>query len=104
MFPGYHNGMELQDDELLDLYGFGVPQLEGFHYETSLDLNMDYYCIELSPFPKQLCTIMLPFGKYEYQHLPMGLCNFSRKISELMLGLDYVGVYIDDILVLMHSG
>jgi hypothetical protein len=25
MFPGYHDGMELQDDELLDLYEFGVP-------------------------------------------------------------------------------
>jgi hypothetical protein len=25
MFPGYHDGMELQDDELLDLYKFGVP-------------------------------------------------------------------------------
>jgi hypothetical protein len=27
MFLRYHNGMELHDDELLDLYKFGVPAL-----------------------------------------------------------------------------
>jgi hypothetical protein len=26
-FPGYHDGMELQDDEVLDIYKFGVPTL-----------------------------------------------------------------------------
>jgi hypothetical protein len=40
------------------------------------------------------CSIVLPFGKYEYQHLPMvELCNspdiFQAKIYELMSGLDY---------------
>jgi hypothetical protein len=69
-------------------------KLEGFQYATSLDLNMGYYHIELTPYSKQLCTIILPFGKYEYQRLPMGLSNspdiFQEKISELMLGLDFV--------------
>ena len=50
-------------------------KLEGFQYATSLDLNMGYYHIELSPSSKRLCTIVLPWGKYEYQRLPMGLCN-----------------------------
>jgi hypothetical protein len=50
-------------------------KLAGFQYATSLDLNMGYYHIELSPDSKQLCTIVLPLGKYEYQRLPMGLCN-----------------------------
>jgi hypothetical protein len=28
MFPGYHSdGLELQDDELLDIYEFGMPKL-----------------------------------------------------------------------------
>ena len=39
---------------------------------------------------------------YEYQRLPMGLCNspdiFQEKMSELLTGLDTVRVYIDDIL------
>jgi len=65
---------------------------------------MGYYHIELSPKSKELCTIVLPWGKYEYQRLPMGLCNspdiFQEKMSELFAGFDYVRAYIDDLLVL----
>lgn len=63
-------------------------KLEGFQYATSLDLNMGYYHIELSAKSKRLCTIVLPWGKYEYQSLPMGLCNradlFQDKMSTVM--------------------
>jgi RNase H-like domain found in reverse transcriptase/Reverse transcriptase (RNA-dependent DNA polymerase)/Retroviral aspartyl protease len=79
-------------------------KLEGFKYATSLDLNMGYYHIELSSNSKELCTIVLPWGKYEYQRLPMGLCNspdiFQEKMSDLMTGLEYVRAYIDDLLIL----
>jgi transposase InsO family protein len=79
-------------------------KLEGFQYATSLDLNMGYYHIELSPHSKRLCTIVLPWGKYEYQRLPMGLCNspdiFQEKMSSLMQDLEYVRAYIDDLLVI----
>ena len=78
--------------------------LEGFQWATSLDLNMGYYHMRLTPFAKTLCTIILPFGKYEYQRIPMGLCNspdiFQEKMSELMDGLDFVRAYIDDLLCL----
>ena len=50
-------------------------KLEGFKYGTSLYLNMGYYHIELDPKAKELCTIVPPWGNYEYQRLPMGLCN-----------------------------
>ncbi len=77
-------------------------RLEGFQYGTSLDLNMGYYHIALSEASKELCTITTQWGKYEYQRLPMGLCNspdiFQEKMSELLIGLDTVRVYIDDIL------
>ena len=69
-------------------------KLEGFKYATSLDLNMGYYHIKLSPRSRKLCTIVLPWGKYEYDSLPMGLCNspdvFQEKISTLMSGLEFV--------------
>jgi hypothetical protein len=52
-----------------------LQNLEGFAYASSIDLNMGYYHIELSPESRKLCTIVLPWGKYEYQKLPMGLCN-----------------------------
>jgi len=65
-----------------------------FQQATSLDLNMGYYHFRLDPASKQLCTIVLPFGKYEYQAIPMGLCNspdiFQEKMSELMDRLAFV--------------
>jgi putative transposase len=80
-----------------------LHKLEGFMYATSLDLNMGYYHIVLSPFSRTLCTIVTQWGKYEYLRLPMGLCNspdiFQERMSELMSGLDYVHAYIDDVLV-----
>ena len=82
-------------------------KLEGFQFATSLDLNMGYYHIELSPASKRLCTIVLPWGKYEYQRLPMGLCNspdiFQEKMSTLMQGLDYVRAYINYILAITNG-
>ena len=79
-------------------------ELEGFEWGTSLDLNMGYYHIELTPGAKKLCTIVFPFGKYEYQRLQMGLCNspdvFQEHMSDLMRDLDYVRAYIDDVAVL----
>lgn len=79
-------------------------QLKGFQWATALDLNMGYYHVELAPASKKLCTIVLPFGKFEYQRLPQG-CSvgpdiFQEKMSELFDGFEYVRAYIDDILVL----
>ena len=81
-----------------------LHKLKGFQYATSLDLNMGYYHILLTPNSSRLCTIILPWGKYEYLRLPMGLCNspdiFQEKMSELMQGLEFARAYIDDLLVL----
>ena len=65
---------------------------------------MGYYHIELDPESSRLSTIVLPWGKYEYLKLPMGLCNspdiFQEKMNELFSGLDYVRAYIDDLLII----
>jgi hypothetical protein len=50
-----------------------LQKLEGFMYATSLDLNMGYYHMLLTPFARRLCTIVLPWAKYKYFRLPMGL-------------------------------
>ena len=84
-----------------------LMQLQGFEYGTSLDLNMGYYHIELCPDSRKYCTIVFPFGKYEYLRLPMGLCNspdiFQEHMSELMHDLEYVRAYIDDVAILSTS-
>ena len=82
-------------------------KLEGFKYASSLDLNMGYYHIELCPESKRLWTIVLPWGKYEYQKLPMGLCNspdiFQEKMNKLFAGFEYVRTYIDGLLIISNN-
>ena len=69
-------------------------KMEGFKYATTLDLNMGYYHIQLSPEASKLCTIVFPWGKYQYLRLPQGLCNspevFQEKINELMFDVEHV--------------
>ena len=76
--------------------------------QCPLILKMGYYHIELMLFSKRLCTIVTPpWGKYKYQHLPMGLCNgpniFQEHMFELFSDLEYVQVYIDDLLMMSCS-
>jgi RNase H-like domain found in reverse transcriptase/Reverse transcriptase (RNA-dependent DNA polymerase) len=80
-----------------------LQMLEGFYLATSLDLNMGYYHIGLTPYAPSLCTFVLPLGKYKYLRLPMGQCNspdiFQKKMSELMFGLEFASAYPDNLLV-----
>jgi hypothetical protein len=79
-----------------------LQELEGFTYTTALDLNMGYYTIRLDPDASKICTIILPWGKYSYLRLPMGVaCSpdiFQAKTSELMGTLEFIRTYIDDLL------
>ena len=81
-----------------------LQELEGFQYATQLDLNMGYYTIRLDLASSKICTIILPWGKYSYQRLPMGIVNspdiFQEKMQDLMSQLEYVRAYIDDLLVI----
>ena len=80
--------------------------MEGFTFATALDLNMGYYTIRLDPDAQKIGTIIIPWGKYSYQRLPMGIAGspdtFQAKMSELMATLEYVRAYIDDILYTLH--
>jgi hypothetical protein len=80
-----------------------LHKLSNFTYATTLDLIMGYYNITLTDAAKKICTITTPFGKYEYNRLPMGVCIspdiFQERMSTLMDDLKSVRVYIDDLLI-----
>jgi hypothetical protein len=79
-----------------------LQEVEGFTFETALDLNMGYYTIRLDPDASKICTIIFPWGKYSYKQLPMGIAAspdiFQGKMQELMESLEYVRAYLDDLL------
>jgi hypothetical protein len=81
--------------------------LNGFTYAMSIDLNMGYYVIRLTPNAQKLCTIVFPWGEYSYLRLPMGIVNspdiFQRKINQLMDGLEYVQAYLNNILIVTKN-
>ena len=84
-----------------------LQEMEGFTYATALDLNMGYYTIRLDGDAQKICTIILPWGKYSYMRLPMGIAGspdiFQEKMTGLMQELDYVRAYIDDLLIITKS-
>jgi hypothetical protein len=80
-----------------------LQRLTGFRYASAIDLSMGYYHIPLDEYSAKLCTTILPWGKYHYRRLPMGIKNspdiFQAVINDLLGDLDFVQVYLDDILI-----
>eukprot|EP00957_Ditylum_brightwellii_P074664 5674742-Ditylum_brightwellii.AAC.1 len=78
--------------------------MEEFMYATLLDLNMWYYHMEITPVSSTLCTIVLPWGKYKYLKLPMGLYNspniFQEKMTKMFANTKEVQAYIDNLLLI----
>ena len=81
--------------------------MEGFTFATAIDLNIGYYTIRLDPDASKICTIIFPWGKYSYLRLPMGIAGspdiFQAKMSELMVALEYVRKYLDDLLCITRA-
>ena len=81
-----------------------INSLSNFSYATTLDLIMVYYNILLTNAAKKVCMITTPFGKYEYNHLQIGVCIapdiFQERMSALMYDLEFVRVYLENFLVI----
>ena len=80
---------------------------EGFQYAMSLDLNMGYYHIRLTEDASNLCTIILPWGKYRYKRLPIGVSNSpeisQQKTKYLFQGFEFIRACIDGLLILTNG-
>jgi hypothetical protein len=84
-----------------------IRSMEGFTFAAALDLNMSYYHIKLDADAQKLCTIVLPWGKYKYKRLPMGIKIapdvFQNVMSKLVQDMEYIKIYLDDLLILTNS-
>jgi hypothetical protein len=77
-----------------------INKRAGYKYCTKIDLTMMYYTLELDEESKELCTIVTPFGKFQYCRMTMVLktsLDVAQLIMEQVLRDLDVEVYIDDI-------
>jgi hypothetical protein len=83
-----------------------LQKLEKFKSATALDLSLGSYTIPLDEQSKKLCSTILPWGKYAYERMPMGVsCApglFQAVMCEVLQGLDVL-IYIDDVLIIQRE-
>lgn len=80
-----------------------LQRLEGFTYATAIDLSMGYYNVPIDEYSQRLCTTVLPWGKYRYKRLPMGIGTapdiFQAVMTNLFDDMEFAQAYLDDILI-----
>ena len=79
-------------------------KLEGFCKDRSLELNMGYYHTQHKENASNLCTSILPMGKYCYKHLPICVANspdiFQQKFYDSFHGFKLICAYIGEFFIL----
>lgn len=89
---------------------YSIPHIQDFAWLFAekkvfsvLDLCRAYHQIRLHPDSIPKTAIITPFGLFEYKYMCFGLCGaaqtFQRHINQVLFGLDFVGAYIDDMVI-----
>ena len=89
---------------------FPIPVIEDLlakigkaQWFSTLDLMSGYYQISVKKEDRPKTAFVTPFGKYQFNVMPFGLTNapstFCRYMSTVLGDLDFVAVYLDDILI-----
>lgn len=85
-----------------------IQRLTKFISATALDLFQGYYSIPICKKSQKIWMTILPWGKYAYTWLPMGVACapdiFQSIMMEMLGDLDYVLVYINNILIIQREG
>ena len=70
---------------------------------SQIDLVKGYYQVNMHPADIPKTAIITPFGLWEFVVMPFGMRNagnmFQRLMDRVGAGMDFVFIYLDDILV-----
>ncbi|KAF9761101.1 Retrovirus-related Pol polyprotein from transposon 17.6 [Nosema granulosis] len=74
---------------------------------SQLDLNMGYYQIPVHKQDIEKTAFVVPWGHYEFLRMPFGLTSapreFQRCMSDLFAEVDFVRIFLDDVLIFSKS-
>ncbi len=101
------NAAMIPDRYLIPLLEDFASNLAGCKVFSTIDLIWAFHQIPVEPADIPKTAVTTPFGLFEYMRMPFGLRNtaqtFQRFMDTVCRGLDFVFVYIDNILVFSHT-
>ncbi len=99
------NACTIKDAHPLPHQADALAALGGNAYFSTMDLTSGYYNVEVHEDDRKYTAFTSPFGLYEYNRLPQGLCNSPATFMRMMLTIfgdqnfNSLLCYLDDVLV-----
>ena len=80
-----------------------TAKLQGMTVFTIVDFKKGYWMVVLHPDSRKLTCMALPFGRFQWTHLPMGTVVaqdiFQSKLDAIFLGMEGVTGIADDMII-----
>lgn len=99
------NARTIKDAHPLPHQADALAALGGNVFFSTMDLTSGYYNVEMHEEDRKYTAFASPFGLYEYNRLPQGLCNSPATFMRMMLSIfgdeNFLSLlcYLDDVLV-----